>query len=162
MEKILFYVVAIITLGSGASVILQRKAMYSVLSLVLTLLGVAWIYAWLSAPFLAIVQVILYAGAIVVLFLFVVMTLRFEEVEPRRLGAGLLGCLGLLVALVFSGELITPLRVSLGEGAQLPSDFGGIRSLGSVLYTQYLLPVELAGVLLLVAVVGAVVLAKRS
>jgi NADH-quinone oxidoreductase subunit J len=162
MENLFFYVAAMLAVASAGSVILQRKVMYSVLSLIVTLLSVAWMYAMLSAPFLAVVQVILYAGAVMVLFLFAVMLMKYEKVEQQRLRPGLLWVLGLLIAVVFLVELIIPLNQagSLAPGGgTLPPDFGSIKSLGSVLYTQYIVPVELVGVLLVVAVVGVALIA---
>ncbi|HHT9117231.1 MAG TPA: NADH-quinone oxidoreductase subunit J [Candidatus Hypogeohydataceae bacterium YC38] len=163
MELIQFYIVAAITISSAVSVIMQGRVMYSILSLIVTLLSVAWIYAILNASFLAVVQVILYAGAIVVLFVFAVMMLRYEEIEPQRMRTGLIGCLGLLVALFFIFELI--LSSATGpfvEEATLSADFGSIKSVGAILYTQYLVPLELASILLLVAVVGAALFSKRG
>lgn len=161
MEQILFYVAFTIAIISAASVVLQTRVIYSVLSLIITLLTVAWVYAMLSAPFLAIVQVILYAGAIVVLLLFAVMMLRFDETVQKRLRPDLLGVLGVLVALTFGGVFISLVSSGCFECASVPADFGSIKSIGRVLYTQYLIPLELASILLLVAVVGAVMLAGK-
>lgn len=161
MEQIFFYTAFAIAVVSAASVVLQNKVMYSALSLIITLLTVAWIYAMLSAPFLAIVQVILYAGAIMVLLLFAVMMFRYDEAEHKRLRPDLLGVFSVLVAVIFAGVLVSLFSCSCFENASIPTDFGSIKSIGSVLYTQYLVPVELASVLLLVAVVGAVMLAVR-
>lgn len=161
MEQLFFYIAFGIAVVSAASVVLQREVMYSVLSLIVTLLTVAWIYAMLSAPFLAIVQVILYAGAIVVLLLFAVMMLRFEGTEPRRLRPDLFGVLGVFVAIIFGGAIVSLLSCGCFENASIPADFGSIKSVGGVLYTQYLVPLELASVLLLVAVIGAVMLAGK-
>jgi NADH-quinone oxidoreductase subunit J len=160
MENILFYMAATLAIVSAGSVILQRRVIYSVLSLIVTLLSVAWMYAMLSAPFLAVVQVILYAGAIIVLFLFVVMMLKYEREEIVRFRPGLLWCVGSLAAVAFLIELVVSLsKVGISsEPAAVGPEFGSIKSLGSVLYTQYLLPIELAGVLLLVAVVGVALL----
>lgn len=161
MENLLFYIAAILAVASAGSVILQRKVIYSVLSLIVTLLSVAWMYAMLNAPFLAVVQVILYAGAIMVLFLFVVMMLKYEKVEQQRFRPGLLWVAGLLVAVFFLMELIFPLKMEGGLPAgevTLPKDFGSIKALGSVLYTQYIVPIELVGILLVVAVVGVALL----
>ncbi len=161
MEQLFFYVAFAIAVISAASVVLQREVMYSVLSLIVTLLSVAWIYAMLRAPFLAIVQVILYAGAIVVLLVFAVMMLRFEGTEKRRLRPDLFGILGMLVAIVFAGVLVSLFSQGGFESASVPADFGSIKSIGGVLYTQYLVPLELASILLLVAVVGAIMLAGK-
>ncbi|MFQ5861665.1 MAG: NADH-quinone oxidoreductase subunit J [Candidatus Brocadiales bacterium] len=161
MEQLFFYIAFAVAVISAGSVVLQREVMYSVLSLIVTLLSVAWIYAMLSAPFLAIVQVILYAGAIVVLLLFAVMMLRFEGIEPRRLRPDLFGILGVLVAIIFAGMLVSLFTCGCFENVSIPADFGSIKSIGGILYTQYLVPLELASVLLLVAVAGAVMLAGK-
>ena len=161
MENLFFYIAAILAVASAGSVILQRKVMYSVLSLIVALLAVAWMYAMLSAPFLAVVQIILYVGAIMVLFLFVVMMLKYEKTEIQRFRPGLLWCTGLLVAVFFLMKLIYVINRASSlppKVTTLPPDFGSIKSLGGVLYTQYLLPVELTGILLLVAVVGVALL----
>lgn len=161
MEDLFFYIAALLAVVSAGSVVLQRRVMYSVLSLIVTLLSVAWMYAMLKAPFLAVIQVILYAGAVMVLFLFVVMMLKYEKLETQPFRPGLLWVLGSLIAVSFLLELVFSLKKLGGlapEGATLSPDFGSIKSLGSILYTQYLLPVELTGVLLLVAVVGVALL----
>ncbi len=161
MEKLFFYLAATLAVVSATSVVVQRKVMYSVLSLIVTLLSVAWMYAMLSAPFLAVVQVILYAGAIMVLFLFVVMILKYEKMEMGRFRPGLLWSAGLLVAILFVVELTLLLSTSSSSApgvATIPQDFGSVKALGSILYTQYLLPVELTSVLLVVAIVGVALL----
>lgn len=163
MELIQFYIVAAITISSAVSVIMQGRVMYSILSLIVTLLSVAWIYAILNASFLAVVQIILYAGAIVVLFVFAVMMLRYEDTESQRMRTGLIGFLGLLVVSFFIFELILPFATGPSvKEATLSADFGSIKSIGAILYTQYLVPLELASILLLVAVVGAAQFSKRG
>ena len=167
---ILFIVFALIAIVAAVGVVISRRPIYSALFLLLNFAALAAMYIMLKAQFLAAVQVIVYAGAIVVLFLFVVMLLGGGELKDIRdanrpfmqrfgwsrfvdLGLGLLMLIGLAYGLV-SGQLFPAQAnpVAFGEGT--------VQAIGSVLYTQYLLPFELASVLLLVGMIGAVVLAR--
>lgn len=168
----LFIVFALIAIVAAFGVILSRKPVYSALFLLLNFAALAAFYIMLEAQFIAAVQVIVYAGAIVVLFLFVVMLIGGGELTdirdpnkplrsrltPPRIVALLLGAL-LLAGVVFglaTGQLYT----SQGDAAAF--DHGSAQAIASVLYTDYLLPFELAAVLLLVGLVGAVVLARKA
>lgn len=162
-EAVAFYVFAALILGFGVLVITARQAVHSVLFLVLNFLGIAALYVTLSAPFVAIIQVMVYAGGIVVLYLFVVMLVNLKRPaeahsDPRRLGR-----LGLLMSLAVLAELIV-----IGTyGLSAPAAGGGlqadnVKQLGLALYTDYLVPFEVASMLLLVAMIGAIVLAKRE
>ena len=142
-------------------VIVQRNPVYSALSLIATLFFVAVVFLLLDAPFVAALQLIVYAGAIMVLFLFVIMLLSVKEQKKRRVyhqllvavPVVLLVCLELLAA----GKIIT-------KGQSLSAGYGSesIEVLSSKLITQYFLPFEIASVLLLAAIVGAVVVVKRE
>ncbi|MBI3287738.1 MAG: NADH-quinone oxidoreductase subunit J [Chloroflexi bacterium] len=168
LELVIFWITALIGLGSALGVIFARNTVHSALFLVLHLLAQAALYVLLEAHFIAAVQVVVYAGAIMVLFLFVIMMLSLERGEAagdrvpgQRVWAFGLG-LTFLTLLGFSlaqapirgqGEGLTPERiVALG---------GNTEALGRLLFTQYLFAFEVVSVLLLVAMVGAVVLAKR-
>ncbi len=159
---IAFWIVALFALVGALVVVLHRNPVYSALGLVLTLFQVAVLFALLDAPLLALLQVMVYAGAIVVLFLFVIMLLSLEP-EKRLAAPFPVAVAGLVLAatlgfgLVVSGTL--PLRS--GVPLRLPADFGSPESLATNLFTKHQLPFELTSVLLLVAVVGAVVLARR-
>jgi NADH-quinone oxidoreductase subunit J len=162
-ELVLFGVFATLLVLSAAGVVIAKSPMYAAMSLVSAFFFLAGIYVLLSAHLLAAMQILVYAGAVMVLFLFVIMLLSLghEELEQERqkpmqiLGA--LGAIG-LVALVGSAT-----REVIGlDGANLPADFGTVKAVGRVLFSQYLLPFEATSVLLLVAIVGAVVVAKEK
>lgn len=165
MEIVVFTGLALVALISALLVITQRSPVYSALCLILTLGSVAGLFVLLGAEFVAAVQVIVYAGAIVVLFLFVIMLLDLKREESpwarlsrRQLGTGIaLG--GLLLAelvLVVGRRLLAP------EAAVAPPPaLGNTQAIGRLLFTDYLLPFEVTSVILLIAIVGAMVLAKQ-
>jgi NADH-quinone oxidoreductase subunit J len=168
MDQILFYVFGGVAVVASLLVIGQRNPMHSVLLLIASFGGLAGLYVLLDAPFVAVTQIIVYAGAIMVLFLFVVMLLNVprEESAPLRLVAGQ-GArrLGVILAIVLGVQLLWALRrlglLSLGDpeaGEMLSS----VRALGQVLYTRHAFAFEATSVLILVALVGAVVLARKK
>jgi NADH-quinone oxidoreductase subunit J len=170
VDKVVFFIAAAACLGGALGVILSKNPVHSALSLVGTLFGIAIHFVNLGAHFLAAVQVVVYAGAIVVLFLFVIMLLgvdRAEELETdslsgQRPAAAVVAVAGvaLLVLLAVRG-----VQVSHGARHQVASlDSGGsnIVTLGRALFTDYVFAFEVTSVLLVIAVVGAVVLAKRG
>ena len=172
-ESLLFYVLSGLAVGASALVIGQRNPMYSVLLLIVSFAALAGLYIGLDAPFVAMAQMIIYAGAIMVLFLFVVMLLNapqedaaeWDRTHPlRRPG---IARIGIVLALLFVAEL----GWALASVAALDSPVGGradgavissVREMGRVLFTQYSFAFEATSVLILVAMVGAVVLARRE
>ena len=162
-ELVLFWVFAIPLMVSAAGVIAARNPVHAAMSLVSAFFWLAGIYVLLTAHLLAFLQIIVYAGAIMVLFLFVVMLLSLSDAELglEKLswlkGAGIAGAVGLLVTLVSAIVQAGPRTM-----ATVGDDFGTVRAVGKVLFTQYLLPFEATSVLLLVAIVGAVVVAKEK
>jgi len=170
VEMFVFLVSACVCLGGALGVVLLRNPVHNALSLVATLFGVAVLFVAQGAYFLAAIQVIVYAGAIVVLFLFVIMLLGVDRAE--RLGMEPIA--GQRVAAVIAGVAILGLsltallagaqRVTGAESSLAPLDPGvpDINRLGQVLFTDYVWAFEITAVLLTVAVVGAVVLARRS
>jgi len=167
METALFYIFGGIALLAAINVVLQRRVFYSAISLIICLSAIAGIYIILESPFIAAVQVIVYAGAIMVLFLFVIMLLDpFSAAAVRDkkkyLGylAVLLGtiALGLLYPILKSYDLAYAPR-GLDMGVR---EVGTVRYLGEILFNKYLLPFEVTSILILVAIIGAVVLAKRQ
>jgi len=161
MELLSFVIIALLALGSALGLVLKRNAIHGALFLVVNLASVAALYLMLGAEFLAAAQVIVYAGAIMVLFVFAIMVLipGKEETgpDPRRPWrvvalpvAGLL--LVQVLAIVFSTRGPTPL------GAPAP---GGVEAIGRLLFGDYLFPFELTSVLLLAAMVGVLLLARR-
>ena len=160
---ILFYLFGTLAVVSALGVILHPHPVYSALCLVLALFQIAGLFILLDAQMVAFLQVIVYAGAIMVLFLFVIMLLNLER-EPAAppiswrltmLGVG--GLLGLELAWFFLRRATMP-----ASSTEPVSDFGSVTSLAGTLFRQHALSFELTSVLLLVAVVGAVVLAKRG
>jgi len=169
-EAIAFYTFAALILGFGVLVITARNTVHSVLFLVANFLFVAALYVLLGAQFLAVIQVIVYAGGIVVLYLFVVMLVNLkrppEAHRDRRRKSGL----GLAFSLVVLAEVVAIAVFGIVQPAQLaapkaplpPEAANNIEQVGWMLYTQYLVPFEVASMLLLVAMVGAIVLARRE
>jgi NADH-quinone oxidoreductase subunit J len=158
---ILFWVVAVLAVVSALIVVFHRNVVYSALALVMALFQVAVIFVALDAHLIALLQVVVYAGAIVVLFLFVIMLL---SLEPDARPSGRYGVRGaaLAVTVALGVELGVAALVSTpGSPAPLPLDFGSTRLIARSLFSTYLLPFELTSVLLLVAMVGAVVMARR-
>ena len=166
--QLFFYFLALLTVGGAVAVVAMPNPLYSVLSLVATFLGLAGLYLSLNAQFVAVVQVIVYAGAIMMLFLFVVMLINLgrEERKPLRLPiqklAGTIVGLGIFAGLVnvyVSTPLLTGAK-GLFPTARL-AQVGSVQAVGKVLVTQYMLPFQSMAVLLFVWIVGAVVLARR-
>ena len=161
METALFYIFAALTLASGLLVILSRNPITSVMFLVVTIGFLAGLFVLLHAFFLAAVQVLVYAGAVMVLFLFVIMLLDLRVEERRKfnafgIGAGIIGIVSLGYVLV---STIVKGRPGLGTTATLE---GATTPLGKTLFTNYLLPFEIVSVLLLVAMVGVILLSKKD
>jgi NADH-quinone oxidoreductase subunit J len=167
METVFFYLFGGIALLAAINVIVQKKVFYSAVSLILCLCSVAALYMTLDSPFIAAVQIIVYAGAIMVLFLFVIMLLDpFSKAvlkdKKKYLGyvAVLLGILALMFLIPFlkSYNLAwTPQNPDFIGG-----DTGSVQLLAQVLFKDFLLPFEITSVLILVAIIGVVVLAKRQ
>jgi NADH-quinone oxidoreductase subunit J len=164
MDLVVFWIVAPVSVGAGVLMLLQRNAVYAALFLILNQFTLAVFFVLLDAHFLAAVQVIVYAGAIMVLFLFVIMFLGVDRrealVEPIRGQRWLAVALGLLLA----GGVV--LAVGLGVGlARAPGPPPGgdnIQAVARVLFTDYVFPFELTSILLIIAAVAAMVLARRK
>lgn len=159
-----FWAFAAITVVGALVTITRRNLIGAVMALVATFFGLAGLYAMLSAHFLAAIQVLVYAGAIMVLFIFVVMVLNREEEEPwalrNRFGKAL-GIGALVYLLVRLGEVIlssTPGAIT--RTGALPSEFGTVVGIGEYFFTKFLFPFEAISILLVIAVIGAVVLAR--
>jgi NADH-quinone oxidoreductase subunit J len=168
LELPLFYVFAVVAVAASVLVIGQRSPIYSVMLLIVSFAALAGLYVLLDAPFVAVIQIIIYAGAILVLFLFVVMLLNVPKelaglekrraLGPRRFGVAL--------AVVFAAELVWAVwhaataHEMVGAAASAKA-VESVRTIGQVLYTDYAFPFEVTSLLIIVAMVGAVVLAKR-
>ena len=172
MELIVFVLASAMMLIGAFGVITRRNPVHAALSLVLTLFGVAVHFVALEAYFLAAVQIIVYAGAIVVLFLFVIMLLGVDKAEDLRTeplvaqrwlaGIAGLGLLGLLVIAVSRGvEVLTTRAEGLATSAEGASGDANIQQLARSVFGDYVVAFELTSILLVVAVVGTVMLARR-
>ncbi len=168
MDWAVFAVAGVATLAGAFGVIVASNPVHSALMLVMTLFGIAVLFVAQAAHFLAAVQVIVYAGAIVVLFLFVIMLLGVDRsenlgVEPlrgQRLAAGLAGLLALAEVLLLARNQWATGAASVAGAADGPGS--NVEKLARSLFTRYLLAFEVTSVLLVIAVVGAVVLARRT
>ncbi|MBI4523872.1 MAG: NADH-quinone oxidoreductase subunit J [Deltaproteobacteria bacterium] len=159
---VFFLIVAGLSITFSLLVVFQRNVVHSAVYLVATLFLMAVLFFTLDAPMVGILQILIYAGAIVVLFLFVIMLLNPGPLEPRRVLWWALGSAGALL-LIFA--LLPPISAPRAPGVEpaVPGgSFGSPEMLGQSLFSDFVLPFEIASVLLLVAIVGAVVLAKRE
>ena len=162
ITQILFWVLTAIALASALMVITSKNPVFSVLWLIVTFFTISGHYLLLNAQFLAIVNIIVYAGAIMVLFLFVIMLMNLsKETEPQKNRwlklAGAVAGGSLLLVLVAALRTTETQMTELGTG-----NIGLIQNLGQVLFTQYVVPFEIASILFLSAMIGAVVIGKRE
>jgi NADH-quinone oxidoreductase subunit J len=163
METILFWIFAIVAVVSALVVILARNPVTSALALIVTFFVLAGYYVLLCAQFIAAVQIVVYAGAIMVLFLFVIMLLNLQKLPGMFKATGATLILGIVVGgLLFLIAIRALTGMALPESAAFDVDLGSTANLGSKLFTTYLLPFEIASVLLLSAIVGAIVLIRKS
>ncbi|MDR3681964.1 MAG: NADH-quinone oxidoreductase subunit J [Flavipsychrobacter sp.] len=159
---IAFWILTVIAIGCALGVILSRNPINSVLFLIATFFAISGHYLLLNAQFLAIVNIIVYAGAIMVLFLFVIMLMNLNaDVEPQK------GRLVQLAGVVSGGALLLVLLAALRTAKyptleSTPNEIGLIQNLGEVLFTQYVLPFEISSVLFLSAMIGAIVIGKKE
>ncbi len=162
---ILFYIFAIATLVFGALVVanpFSRNPVTSAMFLVLTIISMAGLFVLLRAFFLAAVQVLVYAGAVMVLFLFVIMLLDLKEEERRKIKLMGLVAGGLSVGAIVAIFVRSLLATKPGENLPAPTAVGDTAVLGKMLFTNYLLPFEIVSLLLLVAMVGVILLSKKD
>ncbi len=158
LERVAFYVMAVIAVASALLVVVNRNPVASAMSLVGTFLAVAGLYLTLNATFLSAIQVLVYAGAIMVLFLFVIMLLNLER-EPFDLpGFGRIAGFALSVVLLFS---LISLALNATARPETSARGGSGAEIGDVFFSDYLFPFEMASLLLLVAMVGVIVVARR-
>lgn len=162
ITQLLFWILAVVTLFSGLMVVTSKNPVYSVLWLIITFFSISGHYILLNAQFLAIVNIIVYAGAIMVLFLFVIMLMNLgKDTEPQKskwlkMAGSVAGGSLLLV-------LVAALRDTEKQMTQLASgDIGLIQNLGKVLFKDYVVPFEISSILFLSAMVGAVVIGKKD
>jgi NADH-quinone oxidoreductase subunit J len=165
VPDVLFYVFAALTLLCGVLVVanpFSRNPVTSAMFLVLTIISMAGLFVLLHAFFLAAVQIIVYAGAVIVLFLFVIMLLDLKEEQRRKINL-----FGAVTGLISVGAILTISLKALGSmptgtDSPAPTLEGGTAALGKLLFTQYVLPFEVVSILLLVAMVGVILLSKKD
>ncbi|MCZ6514298.1 MAG: NADH-quinone oxidoreductase subunit J [Acidobacteria bacterium] len=160
---ILFYVFAVIAVAGGLAVILQRRPIYSELALIVVMVSLAVIYLLLGAEFMAAIQVLVYAGAIMVVFVFVIMLLNAGKEAPTKKSV-FARYLSLPVPAAFLGFVIYAVvteypRDSLAVGGRLD---GSVHNVARLLFRDYVLPFEVTSLLILIAILGAVVLAQKE
>jgi len=167
VELILFLVLALVAVAAAIGMLLSQNAVYSALFLVINFFTVAVFYLLLGAPFIAMAQITVYAGAIMVLFLFVIMLLGAEQLAAgktlryqRPLAIGLATILVIEAAYLLLSRVQSTAEIFPPTGAT--NTVEAIRALGMALFSEYLLPFEVTSILLLVAMVGAIVLTKRE
>ena len=165
MSPFLFWIFALLTLIFGAAVVVNRNPVASALSLVMSFLGLAALFMSLNAYFIGIIQVLVYAGAVMVLFLFIIMLLDLRAEESRQINL-LASAGGLGVALILLGQIlsvVSHLAIAHKPFSPLPdSTIDDVRNIGGALFGNYNLPFQIVGVLVLVATVGVVLLSKRE
>ena len=165
MVTLLFVLFGGLALGCAISLVAQRNPLYSAVSLIGVFVALAGLYVLLAAPFIAAVQVIVYAGAIMVLVVFVIMLLNVEEEEHRSLNWRFISAAVALGALLFGQAAFFLYFVRTPPVAQLAGsapEVGLTSSIGTGLFTEYLLPFEITSILILMAIVGAMTLARRA
>ncbi len=159
LQTILFWLFAILGVAGGVGLIFNRNPVYSALCLILNFFSIAGLYLSLNAEFLAVIQILVYAGAIMVLFLFVIMLLNLEEekgvtdVNPRRAGAFIIG-----ITLV--AEMMYVFRLFANEKITGEFTYGKVEAIGQNLMTRFLFPFEIISIILLAALIGAIVVAR--
>jgi NADH-quinone oxidoreductase subunit J len=161
MLTLLFILFAGMAIGCGLAVVAQRNPLYSAISLVGVFIYLACLYVMLAAPFIAAVQVIVYAGAIMVLVVFVIMLLNVEQEERGRNRLKFLVPTAVVLAAVLIAE-VAFILFSVTNPTPAVSNIGLTSSIGTQLFTRYLLPFEITSILLLMAIVGAMTLARRG
>lgn len=165
MSTILFIIFAGMAIGCAIAMVSQSNPLYSAISLIGVFVSLAAIYVTLAAPFIAAVQVIVYAGAIMVLVIFVIMLLNVEHSEPRRKRLKFLVPLAIGMAAILLAEtafILNSVQTAPNQFATNISNVGLTHSIGEGLFTRYLLPFEVTSILLLMAIVGAMSLARRT
>ncbi len=168
MEAYLFYIMAAVAVASGVYLIFEKNPVFSALYLIQTMVSIAVLYILLEAQFIAAVQIIVYAGAIMVLFLFVIMLLNLDIKEEAKNALPFQRIPAVLMGIAFFTVICIVLRSKLLQGKHgeyttaYINSIGNTKLIGNLLFTDYLLPFEITSILLFVAAIGAIMLAKRK
>lgn len=169
LESLLFLIMGLITIACALCVVFQKNPIYSAIFLIQTMVSLAVLYVLLHAQFIAAIQVMVYAGAIMVLFIFVIMLLNLSKADEgeardnlffQKPSAIILGFI--LVVMIGAVTLKTVLQGTKGEYTpEIISQIGNTQLVGKMLFTKYVFPFEIASILLFVAIIGAIILAKK-
>jgi NADH-quinone oxidoreductase subunit J len=165
MSPLLFYIFAALTLVFGIAVVVNRNPVASALSLVVSFLGLAALFVGLDAYFIAVIQVLVYAGAVMVLFLFIIMLLNIQAEARRKINITAYAGGGLVTAAFVAQIWFVLHRFESGKAAFAPlaeKNVDDVRNVGTTLFTAHNLPLQVIGALILVATIGVVVLSKRE
>jgi NADH-quinone oxidoreductase subunit J len=167
METLIFVILSLVAVGAATNILAQKHPINGALSLIVTFIALAGIYIQMHAEFIAVMQIVIYTGAIMVLFVFVILLLNVREESEPRPALRVINYLGIPLCILLAVEVsLIVFKAFAGYGISLstsPSNFAGnTASIGKELYTRYILPFEVTSVLLLVAIVGAIVMAKRE
>jgi NADH-quinone oxidoreductase subunit J len=159
----LFFLFAGLAIASAISMVYHKNPLYSAISLVGVFIALSCIYVTLAAPFIAAVQILIYAGAIMVLVVFVIMLLNLDEDKPLNRNRYLyaVGSVLGLILLVQTFFIFYAVTRAPNQAVDQTESVGKTLSIGRAMYTEYLLPVEIVGILLLMAIIGGVVLSRR-
>jgi NADH-quinone oxidoreductase subunit J len=163
-ETVLFFILAVVAVAAALGMLFARNAIYSALFLIMNFSTIAVFYLILNAPFIAMAQITVYAGAIMVLFLFVIMLLSTEQLRRDTVNRWQRP-VAILLGMILLGEVTYVIILRGGILPMIgsaPPNFGNPASIGDILFNQYLLPFEITSVLLLVAMIGAIVLTQTE
>lgn len=163
MEQFLFFFIALVAVASAVYFVFAKNPLYAILSLIVTFFSIAALYVLLNAQFLGIVQIIVYAGAIMVLFLYVLMMLNLNAKDESK-KHNLLKFTGIISAgIIFVGMIGAYKGVAMTNAASnVDSQIGLTKNLGKLLFNEYVLPFELASILILAGIVGSVLIGKKD
>lgn len=164
MDQIIFFIVAAIAVASAVSFVFNKNPMYAILSLIVTMFSIAGLYILLNAQFLGIVQVIVYAGAIMVLFLYILMMLNLNKADEGK-KQNALKFIGVFAGgILFIGMLgaFRGVKQNIFAADGIDHSVGLTKNLGKLLFNEYVLPFELASILILAGIVGAVLIGKKD
>ncbi|MBU1625883.1 NADH-quinone oxidoreductase subunit J [bacterium] len=163
MEVLIFTLFAIISIFFGICVIIAKKPIYSALSMVMTMIGTAGLFALLKAPFIAIMQLWIYAGAVMVFVIFVIMMLSPKDEPIIEIKKNILAYIGTVFSIILLIILIfTVVRTGIPESLGSSPGFGNLEEISKLLFTDYLVPFELVSLVLLVAIVGAIIIGRKK
>ena len=163
MEQFLFFFIALVAVASAVYFVFAKNPLYAILSLIVTFFSIAALYVLLNAQFLGIVQIIVYAGAIMVLFLYVLMMLNLNAKDESK-KHNLLKFTGIISAgIIFVGMIGAYKGVAMTKATtNVDSQIGLTKNLGKLLFNEYVLPFELASILILAGIVGSVLIGKKD